>query len=192
MTRQPDKPAHINVAHTTKPQESPADLILVGRFGAPHGVRGEIRVKSFTADPLAIARYGDLCNRNNPRRFRFLNARYIKDDMLVARISGIDNRDSAETLVNKDIFVNRSQLPPPEQDEFYLTDLIGLEARLKNGEHFGRVLNVVNFGAGDILEIDVGAVESRMVPFSKAAVPEVEIAAKYIVVEPPVEIDGEA
>ena len=165
---------------------------LVGRFGAAHGVRGEIRIKSFTAEPLAIARYGELVNRDNSRQFRLSNVRHIKDDMLVARISGIDNRDSAETLVNQEIFVNRLQLPPPEEDEYYLTDLIGLEARLKSGERFGRVLNVVNFGAGDILEIDAGTAESRMVPFTKAAVPEVNIAGKYIIVEPPAEIDGEA
>ena len=177
---------------TRAPEKAPDDrLIAVGRFGAPHGVRGEIRVKSYTADPLAIAGYGELQDRTGLRRFRLTHARHVKDDMLVARIAGVADRTAVEALVNEELFIPRVQLPAPEGDEFYLSDLIGLEARLADGSRFGRIAYVHNFGAGDILEIDKGTPETVMVPFTKAAVPEVHIAQGHVVVEPPVEIEGE-
>lgn len=174
-----------------KPEHADSGRIAVGRFGAPHGVRGEIRVKSYTADPLAIASYGELQDRAGTRKFRLTSTRHVKDDMLVARIAGAADRTAVEALVNEELFIERAQLPAPAEDEFYLSDLIGLEARLRDGTRFGRVRNVLNFGAGDILEIDTGASDTAMLAFAKAIVPEVNIAERYIVVEPPEEIEGE-
>jgi 16S rRNA processing protein RimM len=166
-------------------------LVLVGRFGAVHGVRGEIRVKSFTADPMAIAGYRGLTDSTGTRNFAFRKARYIKEDMLVAQISGIDDRDSAGTIVNVDIFVPRANLPPPDEDEFYFADLIGLPAILESGERFGTVRLVENFGAGDFLTVETPDGGTALLPFTKAVVPKVDIAGRSITVVPPVEVDGE-
>jgi 16S rRNA processing protein RimM len=165
--------------------------IAVGRFGAPHGVRGEIRVKSYTADPLAIAGYGELQDRTGTRKFRLANARHVKDDMLVVRVAGVTDRAAVEALVNEELFIERAQLPPPEEDEFYLNDLIGLEARLRDGTRYGHIKNVLNFGAGDILEIDTGAAETAMLAFTKPVVPEVHVTERYVIVDPPKEFEGE-
>lgn len=174
-----------------RPSSSPDTRIAVGRFGAAHGVRGEIRVKSYTADPLAIAAYGELQDRSGSRKFRITDARHVKDDMLVARVAGVADRAAVEALVNEELFIERAQLPEAAEDEFYLSDLIGLEARLRDGTRFGRVANVVNFGAGDILEIDTGAAETILLPFTKAVVPDVKVTDGYVIVEPPAEIEGE-
>lgn len=169
---------------------APDGHILIGRFGAVHGVRGEIRIKSFTADPMDLAGYGELRTRDG-RRLKIARSRHVKDDMLVAAIAGIADRTAAEALVNQEIFISRDQLPPPEDDEFYLADLIGLEARLENGARFGVIRNVVNFGAGDILEVQPDVGEIALLAFTKAVVPVVKVSDGYVVVAPPAEIDGE-
>jgi 16S rRNA processing protein RimM len=166
-------------------------LVLVGRFGAVHGVRGEIRVKSFTEDPMAIAGYRGLTDAAGSRNFAIRKARHVKDDMLVAQVQGIDDRDSAGTIVNVDIYVPRANLPPPDEDEFYFTDLIGLAAILESGERFGTVRAVENFGAGDFLTIETPDGGTVLLPFTKAVVPRVDVAGGAITVERPVEVEGE-
>ena len=167
-------------------------LVLVGRFGAAHGVRGEIRLKSFTADPRAIASYGALTDASGTRRFALAGLRVVKDDMCVVRVEGVADRTAAEQLTNVELFLPRAQLPPPEEDEFYLADLVGLAAVLETGEPYGTIERVLDFGAGDILEIrPSGGGETRLVPFTKAAVPDVDIAGGRVTVVPPVEVAGE-
>ena len=163
--------------------------ILVGRFGAPHGVRGELRLKSFTGDPVAIASYKSLVDETGLRVFRIEAARPVKDDMLVVRVAGVRDRDAAAALTNLDLYVDRAALPPADEDEFYHSDLIGLRAELADGALFGTILRVLNFGAGDILEIAPAAGETILLPFSKAAVPIVDIAGGRVIVSPPVEIE---
>lgn len=164
--------------------------ILVGKFGAPHGVRGEIRILSFTGDPLAIAAYGQLSDGSGKRRFAIESARILKANLLVAQISGIKNRNEAETLTNIEIFADRSALPPPDDDEFYLADLEGLEARLADGSRFGRVTRIENHGAGDILVILRPDNSEELVSFTRINVPHVHIAEGYLVVHPPQTIDA--
>ena len=169
-----------------------AHLVLVGRFGAAHGVRGELRLKSFTEDPAAIRGYAPLTDASGARKFVLSALRVVKDDMCVVRVEGVADRDAAEKLTNIDLYVARENLPPPDEDEFYQADLIGLEAVTESGEAYGTIERVLDFGAGDILEIcppDGG--ETRLVPFTKAAVPLVDIAARRVVIVPPVEIEGE-
>ena len=169
-----------------------AHLVLVGRFGAAHGVRGELRLKSFTQDPAAIRGYAPLTDASGARKFVLSALRVVKDDMCVVRVEGIADRDAAEKLTNIDLYVARENLPPPDEDEFYQADLIGLDAVTETGEAYGTIERVLDFGAGDILEIrppDGG--ETRLVPFTKAAVPTVDIAARRVVIVPPVEIEGE-
>eukprot|EP01037_Dinobryon_pediforme_P013576 gene13576-13695_t len=134
------------------PDTLKADLVLVGIFGAAHGVRGEIRLKSYTQDPAAIGDYGPLSSKNG-QIFELLTLRPVKDDMFVARIKGVADRNGAEALTNTELFVPRSQLPPPDEDEFYYSDLIGLRAETDEGLLLGHVRSLENFGAGDIIEI---------------------------------------
>ena len=170
---------------SSPPAAAPHDLVLVGRFGAAHGVRGEIRLKSFTGDPAAIGDYAPLLSQDGSRLFVLRTLRHVRDDMFVARVEGIADRNAAEALVNIDIYVPRSELPPPEDDEYYHSDLIGLSALLESGERLGEVVNVLNFGAGDILEIRPIGGETMLLPFTKAVVPKVDLAARSLTVVPP-------
>jgi 16S rRNA processing protein RimM len=167
-------------------------FILLGRFGAAHGVRGEVRLQSFTDDPIAIASYGPLTDRSGAKSFTLLSVRPQGKDMLVARVEGVSDRAGAEALTGLELYVTREQLPPPDEDEFYLADLIGLRAETRDGEVIGHVVAVRNFGAGDILEIaPAGGGETLMFLFTKAVVPTIDVAKGRILVEPPLEIGEE-
>jgi len=161
--------------------------ICIAQIGAAHGVRGEVRLKAFTQDPLSVGRYGALETEDGKQRFEIEAVRPAKD-MLVARLKGITDRDAAERLTNVRLYVARERLPKAADDEFYHADLIGLAATKANGELIGIVKAVHNFGAGDLLEIEPAAGGATlMVPFTEAAVPSVDIAGRRIVVEPPVD-----
>ena len=172
---------------------SPARLVLLGVFGAAQGVRGEVRVKSFTAQAKAIGGYGVLTDSSGARAFRLESARPLRDDMLVVRLAGVTTRDAAEALTGVEIFARRDQLPPPAADEFYYDDLIGLTAVTTEGVALGRVASLRNFGAGDILEIAPAAGgDTLLLPFTKAVATDIDFDAGRIVVAPPREVDGEA
>jgi 16S rRNA processing protein RimM len=181
---------------TRRPDDRPEageHLVLLGRFGAAHGVRGEVRLVSFTEDPLAIGSYGPLRDAGGARLFELEALRPQGKDMLVARVKGVKDRNGAEALTGLDLYIERGRLPPPDEDEFYLADLEGLRVETMQGEMLGHVVALRNFGAGDILEIAVeGRRDTLMLPFTKAVAPVVDIAGGRVVVEPPEEIDGEA
>jgi 16S rRNA processing protein RimM len=169
---------------------APDRLILMGVFGAPQGVRGEIRVKSLTGEPSAIGAYGPLTNKGRTRMFAFESLRPLKDDLLVARVTGILSREAAEAFKGVEIFARRDQLPAPDEDEFYYEDLVGLEAVDAAGGPIGRVVSLMNHGAGDVLEIapaDGG--ETLLLPFTKSVAPRIDFAAGRIVIEPPREVE---
>jgi 16S rRNA processing protein RimM len=171
---------------------APDRLILMGVFGAPQGVRGEIRVKSLTGEPSAIGAYGPLTNKGRTRVFAFESLRPLKDDMLVARVTGILSREAAEAFKGVEIFARRDQLPAPDEDEFYYEDLVGLEAVDAAGGPIGRVVSLMNHGAGDVLEIapaDGG--ETLLLPFTKSVAPRIDFAAGRIVIEPPREVEDD-
>ncbi len=170
---------------------SPARLVLVGRFGAPQGVRGEVRVQSFTGDPKAIGGYAPLTDARGARAFAFERQRALKDDMLVVKVAGVDTREAAAALTGVELFARRDRLPPASPDEFYVDDLLGLEAVTKAGVSLGRVAAVPNFGAGDILEVaPEGGGETLLFPFTRAVVPDIDFEAGRLVVEPPAELDA--
>lgn len=154
-------------------------LVCVGAIAGAFGVRGEARVKSFCAEPADIARYGPLSTADG-RSFALTITRTIGDGFAV-RLSGVTTREDAEALRGTRLHVPRERLAPPAADEFYHADLIGLEAVDTGGAVLGRVRAVHDFGAGDVVEI-AGAPE-RMVPFTRAAVPMVDIAAGRLVVD---------
>jgi len=158
--------------------------VCIAQIGAAHGVRGEVRLKPFTEDPLSVTRYGALESEDGKRRFEIEAVRPAKD-ILVARLKGVTDRDAAEALKNIRLYVAREKLPKPEVDEFYHADLVGLTAQMQNGETVGTVKAVHNFGAGDLLEIERGSGATIILPFNEATVPLVDIAAKKIVIELP-------
>jgi 16S rRNA processing protein RimM len=166
------------------------DSVLVARFGAAHGVRGEIKLWSFTADPLAVTDYGPLESKDGKRQFVIDSLRPAKD-FLVARVAGIDDRNAAETLRNVELYVPRERLPPiDEDDNWYYADLVGLAALTADGAAIGTISAVHNFGAGDIIEIaPVGGGKTLLLPFTQAAVPEVDVKAGRVVVVMPEEIE---
>jgi 16S rRNA processing protein RimM len=168
---------------------APPRLVLVGRFGAAQGVRGEIRIKSYTADPLSIGAYGPLCDEQGARTFEFERLRALKDDMVVAKVKGVDDRDAAAALTGLSLHVGRQKLPPPDEDEFYIADLIGLAAVSPEGDEIGHVKNVLNFGAGDMLEIAPPSGETFFAPFTKEVAPKIDFPGRRIVVVRPQEIE---
>jgi len=167
-------------------------LVEVGVFGAPHGVKGEMRLKSFTANPLGIQDYQPLTDKTGQRRFAIRTARLVKDDMLVVAVEGVSDRSAAEALTNLTLWVPRDQLPEPDEEEFYHADLIGLVAHATDETVLGTVTAVHDFGAGDILDIaPVIDGPSLLVPFTKAIVPVVDLAAGRLTVNLPDEVEGE-
>ena len=167
-----------------------AKKLLLGRIGAAHGVRGEVRIQSFTEDPLAIATYGPLATNKPGLSITILAAR-TTTNVLVARLEGVNDRTAAEKLNGVELYVDRDLLPETDdEDDFYHADLIGLRAQLEDGTLVGNVTAVPNFGAGDLLEVrDERSGDTYLYPFSKAVVPEVRLADGYLVLVPPIEAD---
>ena len=161
--------------------------ICLGVITGLHGVKGLVRIKSFTAAPDAIADYGALEDESGTRRFALELVGAAKG-VLLARIEGIADRDAAERLKGLRLYVSRAALPEPEAGEFYEADLIGLNAELSDGTPMGRVKEVYDFGAGASLEIADDAGKTMLVPFTAAAVPLVDIAAGRVVIVPPEEM----
>ena len=167
-----------------------AERICVARIGAAHGVRGEVKLWSFTEQPMAVADYGPLETKDGARQFTIEALRPAKDH-LVARIAGIDDRETAQALRNTELYVPRDRLPVIEDDDtYYHADLIGLAAVTADGAQFGTVSAMHNFGAGDVIEIAPAAGgEPLMMPFTEVTVPKIELKKKRIVVVPPNEIE---
>ena len=160
-----------------------ADRICVAQIGAAHGIRGEVRLRSFTGEPTAIASYGPLESEDGTRRFTIETLRPAKDHF-VARLEGVSDRNAAEQLTNLRLYVARDRLPPAGDREFYHADLVGLAAVTPDGAALGTVTAVHNFGAGDVIEIKPASGEALLVPFTDAAVPEIDLAAGRMVVVP--------
>jgi 16S rRNA processing protein RimM len=170
---------------------APADKqICVARIGAAHGVRGAVKLWTFTEDPLAVTRYGVLSTRDGARQFEVMHAREARG-FLVATLKGVTNRDEAERLNGVELYIAREKLPATEADEYYHADLIGLAAITTAGAPLGRVIAIHNFGAGDILEIAAASGGTILLPFSNAVVPTVDILGGRVVIELPDEIEGD-
>ena len=164
--------------------------ICVARIGAAHGVRGAVKLWTFTEDPLAVKDYGPLMTRDGARQFEVTHVREARDH-LVATLKGIATREDAERLNGIELYVPREKLPATDADEYYHTDLIGLAAVTTDGDALGRVLAIHNFGAGDIIEIAPPKGTTLLLPFSNAVVPEVDLAGGRAVIALPQEIEGE-
>jgi 16S rRNA processing protein RimM len=164
--------------------------ICVARIGAAHGVRGQVKLWTFTEDPLAVKSYGPLSTKDGSRQFEVTHVREAKDH-LVATLKGIATRNDAERLNGIELFVARDKLPATEEDEYYHADLIGLAAVTATDKPLGRVIAIHNFGAGDIIEIAPSEGPTLLLPFTNAVVPTVDLAGGRVVIELPQEIEGE-
>jgi 16S rRNA processing protein RimM len=162
-------------------------LVLLGRIGAAHGIRGEVRIQSFTDDPTQIAAYSPLQTNRPGLTVTILSARKSKN-VIVAKLKDISDRSEVEKLNGVELYVARDQLPDDiDEDDFYQVDLIGLEARLKDGTVLGKVIAIPNYGADDLIEIGNGG-KTALYPFTKAIVAAGNIAAGYLIIVPPEEI----
>jgi 16S rRNA processing protein RimM len=161
------------------------ERICVARIGAAHGVKGEVKLWSFTADPAAVADYGPLESEDGTQRFEIEAMRPAKDH-LVARLSGVRDRNAAERLANLRLYVARERLPAPAPEEFYHADLIGLRAESRDGSALATIVGIHDFGAGDLLELrPAGGGSTVLMPFTALTVPVVDIAGGRIVIDPP-------
>lgn len=161
------------------------DLICVGSIGGAFGVRGEVRLKSFCAVPDDIETYSPLTTEDGQRSFSVALIGSIQNGF-TARIVGIDSKEQADALKGLRLYARRDQLPSLPDDEFYHTDLIGLEVFDTGGTLLGRVRSVLNHGAGDLLEIHrTGQSDTVLLPFTQALVPTVDLARKRLVADPP-------
>lgn len=156
----------------------------MGAIAGAHGVRGEVRIKSFTEDPRAIGRYGPVEDETGARRFK-LRVRGEAKGLVIARLEGVDDRGAAEALRGLRLYVGRDRLPKPKRGEWYIADLIGLAVETKDGGRLGTVKGVFNFGAGDVVEVAHADGSTEFLPFTRRVVPEVDIEAGRIVVDVP-------
>ncbi|MEO0328017.1 MAG: ribosome maturation factor RimM [Pseudomonadota bacterium] len=159
--------------------------ILLAEIGAAHGIKGEVRVKPF-GDPAMLDQYGKL-ETTDGRKFKIKRMR-LQKNMLVVKFEGTNTREEAENIRGLELYVDRAKLPPTEEDEFYVSDLIGMEAQLENGEVIGTIKDVPNFGADDMLEIRPKTGPTFYLPFTQEAVPKIDFEAGQVLVIPPTEV----
>lgn len=185
----PARKASSGAASARAPAGAEQARICVGAIAAAHGIKGEVKIKTFTADPLSIGAYGPVTDEAGTRRFRLTQLRMpggsAGESVVIAHIEGVSDRNAAEALRGLRLYVPRAALPPAEDDEYYHHDLVGLAAVLASGESLGEVAAVHNFGAGDLLEVARAGAASVMVPFTAAVVPVVDLKSGRLVIEPP-------
>ncbi|MDC7685293.1 ribosome maturation factor RimM [Asticcacaulis sp. BYS171W] len=171
-----------------------SNLIFVAQVGAVHGVQGEFKLLSFMDDPVSVLEYNPLLSQDGKPALVITAARAHKGQLLV-RAEQAPDRTAAEKLKGLKLYVDRAELPEIEdEDDYYITDLIGLEVRGTDGSVLGRVKAVEDFGAGDLLDIQPKGGASYYLMFTRENVPDVNIADGYVVISPPAEqvVEGEA
>lgn len=164
------------------------DVLMAAVIGA-HGLKGEVKVKAFTAAPAALNAYGPL-HAKDGRRFTIAALRATGDDEAVVAFAEVKDRNASEALKGTELFVARESLPAADPGEFYHADLVGLEAFDKDGHRIGKVLSVQNYGAGDVLVIAADEGEEILLAFTKDNVPEIDFANTRITVAVPDEVDA--
>ncbi|MEJ0071351.1 MAG: ribosome maturation factor RimM [Pseudomonadota bacterium] len=167
------------------------ERVCVGQFAGAHGVRGLARLKPFTAQAADVAHYGPVETEDASRRFALELVGQAKG-VVIVRVDGIADRDAAQALAGTRLYVARARLPAPDADEFYHADLVGLAVASPDGAPLGTIRALHDFGAGDLLELALTDGSAVMVPFSRAVVPEIDLAQRRAVVVLPVEVAGEA
>jgi 16S rRNA processing protein RimM len=166
------------------------ELTQIGVIVAAHGIRGQVKIKHFLDNPKSILSTADVVSHDGKRQFK-LKINSVSQDILIATIDGVTDRNTAELLKRTELFIAKSALPETKGDSWYYNDLIGLEARLKNGQAYGEVVAVQNFGAGDIVEVKKPNGELEMFPFNEQFVGDVKADKGFLVVIPPEYTGGE-
>ena len=169
----------------------PRDQVLVGVIVGAHGIKGEVKLKSFTSEPMSIGRYGPL-QSSLGQQFEITKLKAAKDDF-IASLENVNDRNEAETLKGVELFVSREKLPKLKIHEAYAHDLMGLDVILENGSTLGRLVGMPNYGAGDLLEVAVeGNTETVLIPFTNVFVPQEDFTSgKIIVILPEGYLDAE-
>ena len=159
--------------------------ICLGQIGKANGIQGHVRVKPFTGEPEALSDHGKLEDESGKTSFKVASLRAIKGGMLVVKFKGVNDRNAAEALNGTKLYIDRDKLPDvDDEDDFYIEDLLGLDVVTTSGEAYGQVANVDNYGAGDLIDIKPDNGSSVLVPFTKEAVPEVDLAGRKITIDP--------
>ena len=188
----PVKAWAVNFQQLKNAMTTSKDRILLGEIASAHGIRGELLVRSFTSAPEDIAAYGPLEDEAGQRAVSLKVVR-VTPKGVIARIDGVDDRTGAEKLKGLKLYVERSKLPDAGEDEYYHADLIGLKAQAPDGSAIGDIVAVLNFGAGDLLELRLtGQSQTDLVPLTKACVPTVDIKRGVATVILPQLSEGEA
>lgn len=187
MTRPQGKPKSTEKSVPQRPDgtadASDEDRLLLGHISAAHGIKGDVLIKTYTGAPEAIGEYGPLLDETGGRSFVLERVR-VTPKGVVAHVAGVGDRNAAEALKGTRLYVPRERLPPAEEGEFYHADLIGLQAVDQTGTAIGTVIAVENFGAGDLVEIRLAeSGRTVLVPFTDARVPEVDLAARRLVID---------
>ena len=157
--------------------------ICVGQIAGAHGIKGWVRINSYTQEPTDVATYGPVTDDKGERMFELEVMNMAKAHVL-ARISGVKDRDAAEALRGTRLFIERDALPPPASEEFYLEDLTGLKVETVSGKELGRVISVQDFGSGALLEVGKNRGATILIPFTREVVPIVDLAAGQVEVDP--------
>jgi 16S rRNA processing protein RimM len=164
--------------------------VLLGHIVGAHGIRGAVLVRSYTAEPEAIADYGPLEDAEGSKRYE-LAVDGVTAKGVICRVGGVSDRTQAEKLKGVALHVARDRLPPANDGEYYHADLIGLAAVTDAGLALGTVIAVQNYGAGDILEVRAeGGSRTALYPMTEAVVRRVDLAGRHIVLAPPDEVDA--
>ena len=159
------------------------ERVLLGRISGAHGLKGEVKIATFTAEPEDVAAYGPLTSADGSVTFEIASLRPTPGSAVIARLRGVADRNAAEALRGTELFVPRSVLPPADEDEFYHSDLVGLSAVSPDGEPLGEIVTVQNFGAGDLLELRLSnGRQTLLIPFESVHVPKVDLEAKRITI----------
>ena len=163
---------------------TPRDQVLVGVIVGAHGIKGEVKLKSFTSEPLSVGRFGPL-QSSSGQSFEIVKLKAAKDDF-IAGLKGIADRNEAETLKGIELFVSREKLPKLKEHETYAHDLMGLDVLLDDGSRLGKLVGMPNYGAGDLLEVAVeGSAETILIPFTSSFVPQDDFSSDKITVNLP-------
>ncbi|MDD9331891.1 MAG: ribosome maturation factor RimM [Wolbachia sp.] len=165
------------------------DLICLGIITSPHGIKGAVKIKTFTERPENISLYGELTNGDKSYGINSISV--IGDNLVIATISSVNSRNEAELLRNKRLYIARNKLPKlDDENEFYQNDLIDMEVRLENNELYGYIKSIYNFGSGDILEILViGTQKNIMLSFTKEIFLNINVNERYVILNMPEFID---
>ena len=166
-----------------------ADRICLGVIAGAHGLDGAVLIRSFTADPASIGSYGKLADADGKRTFK-LKVRTVTAKGVIAKLEGLNDRTAAEGMKGTELYIERAALPEPDGDEVYVADLIGLRVDGTDGTQLGTVSRMENYGAGDVMEVTLVSGGALLLPFTKAAVPVVDIAGGRVVVDPPTAVNA--